>query len=301
MIKSMTGFGRVREVREAAAGENGGREIIAEVKSVNSRYIDVLVRAPRVYGFLEEKIKREAAKQISRGKVEVYVYIEEKSGDGTKISLNEAYLKNYVAVLRKIRDDYDLPDDISTMRVAQNRDIYNIEKLEEDEEVIWAAVKAVLDKAFGAFNAMREAEGAELLADMAARIENCGRIADGIKILADSGRDDYYAKLQQKLREIINNAGAAIDDGRILTEAAVYADKTDISEEVVRLKSHFAQFGKIVREKNPVGRKLDFLVQEINREVNTIGSKSTELEITNLVIEVKSDVEKIREQLQNIE
>jgi uncharacterized protein (TIGR00255 family) len=294
MIKSMTGFGRLREIENE-------REILAEVKSVNNRYIDIFVRAPRIYGFLEEKIRREAAKHISRGKVEIYIYIEEKSGDNTKLTLNEAYLANYITLLKKIRADYNLPDDISTMRVAGNRDIYNIEKLEEDEEALWQSVKAVLEKAFAEFNKMRETEGEKLLNDMLARIDNCNRIADDIKILSQNSKDNYYENFQQKLKDIIGDAGVVIDDSRILTESAIYADKIEITEEVVRIKSHFSQFEKIVREKKPVGRKLDFLIQEINREINTIGSKSIELEITNRVIEVKSDIEKIREQIQNIE
>jgi len=294
MIKSMTGFGRLREIENE-------REVLAEVKSVNNRYIDIFVRAPRIYGFLEEKIRREAAKYISRGKVEIYIYIEEKSGDNTKITLNEAYLENYIAVLKKIREDHNLPDDISTMRVAGNRDIYNIEKLEEDEEALWQSVKSVLEKSFAEFNKMRETEGEKLLNDMRARIENCNRLADEIKVLSQNCKDNYYENFKQKLKDIIGDAGVTIDDNRILTESAIYADKIEITEEIVRLKSHFLQFEKIVKEKNPVGRKLDFLVQEINREINTIGSKSLELEITNRVIEVKSDIEKIREQIQNIE
>lgn len=294
MVKSMTGFGRIREIENE-------REILAEVKSVNNRYMDIFVRVPRIYGFLEEKIKREAAKYISRGKVDIYIGIEEKNGDCAKISLNEAYLENYIAVLKKIREDYNLPDDISTMRVAQNRDIYNIEKLEEDEEALWESVRAVLGKAFEQFNKMRETEGGKLLDDILARIENCRRFTDGIKIRSQNCKDNYYETFKQKLKDIIGDAGVMIDEGRILTESAIYADKTEITEEIVRLGSHFSQFEKIVREKNPVGRKLDFLIQEMNREVNTIGSKSTELEITNLVIEVKSDIEKIREQIQNIE
>ena len=256
---------------------------------------------PRSCDRLSGLIRTTKAKYISRGKVEIFIGIEEKKGDDTKISLNEAYLENYIALLKRIRDDYNLPDDISTMRVAQNRDIYNIEKLEEDEEALWQSVRSALEKAFAEFNRMRETEGEKLLADMSERIKNCGRLADEIKVLSQNCKENYYEVFRQKLKDIINDAGVIIDDGRILTESAVYADKIEITEEVVRIKSHFSQFEKIVREKNPVGRKLDFLVQEINREINTIGSKSTELEITNRVIEVKSDIEKIREQIQNIE
>ena len=292
MIKSMTGFGRYREIEEQ-------REILAEVKSINSRYLDIYVKVPKIYGFLEDKIKQEAAKFISRGKTEIYIGIDNITDENIKITLNKIYLENYIEILHTIRDSYNLPDDISTMRIAQNRDIYNIEKLEEDEEALWQSVKAALTKAFEEFNSMRISEGERLLVDMAARIKKCGEIADEIKILSDNCKENYYDLFKQRLRDITGEV--VIDESRIITEAAIYADKISITEEIVRLKSHFSQFEKIVKENAPVGRKLDFLVQEINREINTIGSKSLDTEITNRVIEVKSDIEKIREQIQNIE
>jgi uncharacterized protein (TIGR00255 family) len=290
----MTGFGRYREVV-------GEREILAEIKSINGRYLDIFVRAPRMYGFLEEKIKQEAAKVISRGKIEIYLSVEDKTANNMKISLNKTYLESYIDVLKKIRDDYNLTDDITTMRIAQNRDIYNIEKLEEDEEALWQSVKAVFDKAASEFNGMRMTEGEKLLSDMSERIKNCGRVADEIKIISENCKESYYEQFKQKLKDIIGDINIVIDENRLLTESAVYADKIEITEEIVRMKSHFSQFEKIVKENAPVGRKLDFLVQEINREINTIGSKSLDVEITNKVIEVKSDIEKIREQIQNIE
>jgi len=292
MIKSMTGFGRFRAIEVE-------REILAEVKSINSRYLDIYVKVPKIYGFLEDKIKQETAKYISRGKVEIYIGIDNITEDNIKITLNKTYLENYVNILHTIRDEYDLPDDITTMRVAQNRDIYNIEKLEDDEEALWQSVKSALSSAFLEFANMRETEGAKLLEDMAARIKECGKIADEIKILSDNCKENYFDQFKQRLKDIIGDV--VIDETRIITEAAIYADKISITEEIVRLKSHFSQFEKIVKENAPVGRKLDFLVQEINREINTIGSKSLDIEITNRVIEVKSDIEKIREQIQNIE
>ncbi|MCL1859751.1 MAG: YicC family protein [Oscillospiraceae bacterium] len=292
MIKSMTGFGRYREIENE-------REILAEVKSINSRYLDIYVKAPKIYGFLEDKIKQEAAKFISRGKTEIYIGIDTITDENIKITLNKIYLENYIDILHTIRDNYNLTDDISTMRVAQNRDIYNIEKLEEDEEILWQAVKSALTKAFEEFNNMRITEGERLLQDMSARIKKCGEIADEIKILSDNSKENYYDLFKQRLKDIIGEV--LIDESRIITEAAIYADKISITEEIVRLKSHFSQFEKIVKENTPVGRKIDFLVQEINREINTIGSKSLDIEITNRVIEVKSDIEKIREQIQNIE
>lgn len=297
MIKSMTGFGKYREI--TGIGSENEREVFSEIKSINGRYLDVSVRAPRIYGFLEEKIKQEAAKYISRGKIEIYISIDDKTGKDIKISLNKTYLENYMNILKKIRDDYNLPDDITTMRIAQNRDIYNIEKLEADEEILWQSVKSVFEKAANEFNDMRIAEGEKLLADMSERIKKCDKAANEIKIISENCKENYYETFKQKLRDIIGDI--VIDENRLLTEAAIYADKIEITEEIVRLKSHFSQFEKIVRENAPVGRKLDFLVQEINREINTIGSKSLDIDITNKVIEVKSDIEKIREQIQNIE
>ena len=294
MIKSMTGFGRYREIYE----ENK-REIYAEIKSINSRYLDVYVRAPRIYGFLEEKIKQEAAKYISRGKIEIYISVDDKSGSDIKINLNTTYIDNYIDIVKKIRDDYHLPDDITTMRIAQNRDIYNIEKLEADEEILWQSVKSVFEKAAEEFNKMRITEGEKLLNDMSERIKKCDKNVGEIKVISENRKESHFELFKQKLRDIVGDI--VIDENRILTEAAIYADKIEITEEIVRIKSHFSQFEKIVKENAPVGRKLDFLVQEINREINTIGSKSLDIEITNRVIEVKSDIEKIREQIQNIE
>jgi len=257
------------------------------------------VKVPKIYGFLEDKIKQEAAKYISRGKTEIYVGIDNITYDNIKITLNKSYLESYINILNTIKNEYELPDDITTMRVAQNRDIYNIEKLEEDEEALWNSVKSALNAAFEEFNRMRVTEGEKLLEDMSARIKKCGAVADEIKTLSDNCKDGYFEMFTQRLKDIIGEV--VIDEGRIITEAAVYADKISITEEIVRLKSHFSQFEKITKETAPVGRKLDFLVQEINREINTIGSKSLDIEITNRVIEVKSDIEKIREQIQNIE
>lgn len=288
----MTGFGRHREIENE-------REIFAEVKSVNGRYLDVYVKVPKIYGFLEDKIRREVSKFISRGKIEVYLSIENIAGENVKITLNKTYLDSYMEILRSIRDTYDLPDDISTMRVAQNRDIYSVEKLEDDEEQLWISAARVLTRALCEFDEMRAHEGAKLLEDMSARVKKCGEVSDEIEILSDKCQENYYDSFKKRLSEM--TAEMITDENRIITEAAIYADKISVNEELVRLKSHFSQFYKIAGENAPVGRKLDFLLQEINREINTIGSKSLDLNITNKVIELKSDVEKIREQIQNIE
>ena len=292
MIKSMTGFGRCREIEL-------GREISAEIKCINGRYLDIYVKIPKIYGFLEDKIRQETARFISRGKIEIYVGITHIAGEDIKITLNEKYLENYMDILRRVRDGYNLADDITTMRVAQNKDIFNIEKFEEDEESLWQSVKPVLTRAFGELDEMRAREGGKLLEDMSARIKKCGETADEIVVLSEKCKEGYFEAFKKRLEEMTKEM--ITDEGRIITEAAIYADKISVTEELVRLGSHFSQFFKITSENAPVGRKLDFLVQEINREINTIGSKSLDLKITNKVIEVKSDLEKIREQIQNIE
>ena len=292
MIKSMTGFGRHREIENE-------REIFAEIKCVNGRYLDIYVKVPKIYGFLEDKIRREVSKFISRGKIEVYLSMENTAGENVKITLNKTYLDSYMEILRSIKDSYDLPDDITAMRVAQNRDIYTVEKLEDDEDALWQLTERVLSGALCEFDEMRTREGQKLAEDMAARIKKCGEAADEIEILSEKCRGNYYDSFKKRLSEM--TAEMISDESRIITEAAIYADKISVTEELVRLKSHFSQFHKIAGENAPVGRKLDFLVQEINREINTIGSKSLDLNITNKVIEVKSDIEKIREQIQNIE
>ena len=292
MIKSMTGFGRYREIENE-------REIFAEIKSINGRYLDIYVKIPKIYGFLEDKIRQEAAKFISRGKIEIYVSIDNIGGENIKITLNKTYLENYMDILRRVRDSYNLPDDITTMRVAQNRDIYNIEKLEEDEEALWQSVKSVLMRAFGEFNEMRITEGEKLLEDMSARIKKCDEIADEITILSEQCKENYYDAFKKRLSEMTKDIIS--DENRIITEAAIYADKISVTEELVRLKSHFSQFYKISAENAPVGRKLDFLIQEINREINTIGSKAGDLPISKMVVELKAELEKVREQVQNIE
>ena len=292
MIKSMTGFGRYRKIEDS-------REILAEIKGVNGRYLDIYVKTPKIYGFLEDKIKQEAAKYISRGKIEIYIGIDNINDESVKIKLNDRYLETYINILYEIRDKYNLFDDISTMRVAQNKDIYNIEKFEENEEELWESVNDALVFALEEFNLMRETEGVKLAEDMTARIKKCGEFADEINNLSETCKENYHELFKHRLKEMTKETIA--DEGRIITEAAIYADKISITEEIVRLKSHFLQFEKIIGEKMPVGRKLDFLLQEINREINTIGSKSLDLQITNKVVEVKSDIEKIREQIQNIE
>lgn len=292
MIKSMTGYGRCREVID-------GKDIQIEIKSVNNRFLDINVRIPRLYNYLEEKIKQRLTKTILRGKIDVSVTINETEQRNINLRVDEAYVENYINALKRISEKYGLEDDITVMRVAQNRDIFIIEKLDEDETEMWDAVKSVLDRTVEAYENMKVTEGEKLALDIEEHIKICEADADIVYKASKECGENYYTLFKQKLQDFIGDV--ITDESRIVMEAAVYADKIAIDEEVVRLNSHFRQFYQIMKEKKPVGRKLEFLLQEINREVNTIGSKSVELEITNKVIEMKSELEKIREQIQNIE
>jgi len=292
MIKSMTGYGRRRETVD-------GKDIQIEIKSVNNRFLDINVRVPRLYNYLEDKIKHHLQRSISRGKIDASVTINETERKNVNIRVDEAYAESYINSLRQISAKYGLPDDVTVMRVAQNRDIFIIEKLDEDETAMWETVKSTLEKAVEAYENMKATEGEKLAVDMAERIRVCEADADLIDEASKACGENYYTLFRQKLEDFIG--GVIKDESRIVMEAAVYADKISITEEIVRLKSHFKQFHQIMKENKPVGRKLEFLLQEINREVNTIGSKSLDLEITNKVIGMKSELEKIREQIQNIE
>ena len=295
MVRSMTAYGRAEETV-------GVKNIKVELKSVNSRYLDCTVKISKLYGFLEEKVKSYIQSNgVSRGKVDVYVGIEILEAVGTEILLDESYTRSYIDALVKLRDLFGLQDDITVMNVAQNREIFNVIRPEEDMEKDWQDILPVLDIAIEQFNQMRVDEGENLINDITAK---CGKIkeyAGKVKDQSGAATEAYRLRLETKLRQVLDSYSLEIDSARILTECAIFADKTAIDEELVRLDSHFITFDKIVKAKDPVGRKLDFLVQEMNREVNTIGSKANDSGIAELVIEMKSELEKIREQIQNIE
>ncbi len=295
MIRSMTAYGR--------AGRTAlGKDILVEIKSVNNRYFDMSVKLPRAYGFLEEKIKAYIGSNgIARGKIDVYVSVETLPGSGTEIALNEAYAAAYLKALRKLRDTFDIKDDISVMRMAQNRDIFAVGKQEESPEEDWDAVRPALDEALAQFLQMREAEGERLAADISEKKERIAAYLVEIEKRSSENTAAHYHKMLQRIRQLLADSQAAVEEGRLLTECAVFADKTAVDEETVRLRSHLHAFDAMLAEGGPVGRKLDFLLQEMNRETNTIGSKANDLEIAKLVIEIKSELEKIREQIQNIE
>ena len=292
MIKSMTGYGRGRVLAD-------GLDVSFEVKSVNNRYMDLNIRMPRVYAPLEERVKALVGAAISRGKVDVYIGVEHLNGECVQLSLNREYLEGYLGVLGQIGREYGISGEVTLDMIAARSEVFLALKAEEDAEKVWLQLERAAREALDAFVAMRSAEGGKLRADLLTRLEMLRGLAARVSGLAPEAVRAANEKMVARVRELL--AGAAPDESRLLTECAVFADKTDVTEELVRLSSHFGQFETMLAEDAPVGRKCDFLVQEINREVNTIGSKCCGSEMTNLVIAAKSEIEKIREQIQNLE
>ena len=295
MFRSMTAFARARQTVN-------GKDITAEIKSVNNRYLDCNVKISRLYSFLEDKIKQYLqAKGISRGKIEVYINVDLLEQEGVEIGLDTAYAKSYIDALYKLRDTFDLKDDITVTRIAANKDIFNVKKPEDDIEGDWNDIKAVLDVALDAFIERRITEGENLLKNIREKIENIKGYVSVISDNSDKDTREYADKLKDKILKFLGDNSIHIDDQRILTEVAIFADKVAIDEELVRLDSHFGAFEEIAQSNEPAGRKLDFLVQEMNRETNTIGSKASNADTAHLVVNIKNELEKIREQIQNIE
>lgn len=295
MIRSMTAFGRA--VREA-----GGKRYTIEIKSVNSKFLECQIKYPRQYGFVEARIKSHIAERgVSRGKIDCYLGVEVIEQQGVDITLDGALTRSYIAALERLRDEFGLRDDITVCRVASFHDIFNVTHPEEDIEAEWEAVRETLDEALDGFLAMREAEGERLAAD--ARIKLCEIEAASAAIgeISERNIESYPERLAERISSLLESGGVEINEQRILTEAAIFADKASVDEELVRLSSHITAFRQILDEEEAVGRKLDFLIQEINRETNTIGSKSQDTKIAHLVVDIKCTVEKIREQIQNLE
>ncbi|MBQ9510353.1 MAG: YicC family protein [Clostridia bacterium] len=294
MIRSMTAYGRAKHEDEA-------RSVLVEIKSVNNRYLDCTVKLPRLFGFLEEKIKaRLTERGISRGKIDVYVNIDVIENTGIEVELDTAYVQSYLAALRKLSETFGLANDVTTMRIAQNRDIFTVKKADEDIGAEWERFRPILDEAIDAFLLARETEGANMKADIIEKRKTVEALAEKIAPLSKADIDGQFEKLQERIKAIAGDS-VQFDENRLLTECAIAADKLAIDEELVRLSSHFKAFDQIVESGEPVGRKLDFLLQEINRETNTIGSKVNNAEIGKIVVDMKSELEKIREQIQNIE
>ena len=292
MIRSMTGYGRQEDIA-------GGRGIIVEIKSVNHRYFELSSRITRGYGFLEERLKPYLQERISRGKVDVYVSIETLEDTDVQVLVNHSLAAGYVNALRELAEKYNLPDDVTASSLARYSDIFTIHKAPEDEDAVWEAVRPAAEKAVDSLLAMREAEGARMKQDVLSRAEKIIELVGKIEERSPQTVEEYRSKLQQRLEEML--AGAVTDEQRILTETAIFADKVAVAEETVRLRSHFDQLRTMLESEGPVGRKLDFLVQEMNREANTIGSKANDVDMARIVVDIKSEIEKIREQIQNIE
>ena len=295
MIKSMTAFGRGKTESEI-------KDITVEIKSVNSRFFDCSVKLPRAYIFLEEKIKSYVQKNaVARAKVDVFVTVDEHTSGMGSVGIDEAFAESYVNALRTLSEKFGLRDDISTMTVAQNRDIFTYDRPEEDLESEWELFRVALDKAIEGYSEMRRVEGEKAGADITEKIERVRAYADEVERISQEDTVGYRDKLEARLKNILADNSVVIDEQRILTECAIWADKIAIDEELVRLRSHFEGFEDILGSGEPAGRKLDFLVQEINRETNTIGSKCQNASIARLVVDIKCEIEKIREQIQNIE
>lgn len=292
MVRSMTGYGRCDTVVN-------GREITVEIKSVNHRYFEANTRVTRGYGFVEDKLKKYLQTKISRGKLDVFVSIGTSDEELAKVTVNHSLASGYINALREIGMKYGLPDDITISSVARYSDIFSVHKEAQDEEELWNELKPAVDSALADFLAMRESEGERMKADVLGRAENIIRIVGEIEERSPQTVVEYKAKLTERINELLENA--SVDEQRILTEAAIFADKIAVDEETVRLRSHFAQMNLIMESGEPIGRKLDFIVQEMNREANTIGSKVTDAELAHKVVDIKAELEKIREQIQNIE
>ena len=298
MLRSMTGYGRAQKVLS-------GRDILVEIRSVNHRYYEYSSRIPRTYAYIDDKLKSLLKSGISRGKVEVSVTINNIESRDTQIAINKAVAEGYVNALRALNEELGsdgrpwLEDDIKLSKLIKLPDVFSIQKTPDNEEEIWADVAVVAEEALGRFVSMREAEGEKLRSDVLEKAELILDMVSEVEKLSPVTVENYRNRLFQKLSEVLE--GKDIDEQRIVTEAAIFSEKVAVDEETVRLRSHISQLKKMLESSDPIGRKLDFIVQEMNREVNTIGSKAQDLNITRIVVDAKAEIEKIREQIQNIE
>ena len=292
MIKSMTGYGR-------AVATIDGREITAEIRSVNNRYLDCTVKMPRLYAFAEDGVKSRVKSAISRGKVDVFIAVNVMEDTQMRVCVNRPVLEGYLNAMKSIAADYGVRDDITVTALSRLPDVFSVEKAEEDEEKLTADILSVVDEALEKYTAMRVTEGAALEADLRGRAATILSLVEKVEQRSPVTLAEYRARLTEKMQEVLQST--SIDEGRILQEAAIYADKIAVDEETVRLRSHLSQLDAMLTSGGAIGRKLDFLLQELNREANTIGSKGNDLEQARTVVEIKAELEKIREQTQNIE
>ena len=292
MLNSMTGYGRAEKIID-------GRDILVEIKSVNHRFFEFNSRIPRAYGYLDEKLKSLINSKVSRGKVEVNVTIYTVEGKNAEVKIDAELAKGYINALREVKDELELSDNLSLSSLMRFQDIFMVTRVVEDEDVIWSAVKEVAEEALEKFCEMKKIEGERMCEDVKNRLENIKGCVKQVEELSKETVNNYKERLYTKIKEVLENND--IDESRVLTEVAIFADKVAVDEETVRLKSHIKQFTALLQKSEPVGKKLDFMVQELNREMNTTGSKCQDISITNLVVDMKAELEKIREQIQNIE
>ena len=292
MIKSMTGYGRAVETVN-------GREFTVELRSVNNRYLDCSVRIPRMLSFAEDAVKQAVKASVSRGKVDVFITVRSEAGDEVQVTLNKSVLQSYLEAMHQMVDEFGVSDDISVSTVSRLPEVFVIEKPQVDEEQLLSDLMGVVNKALEGYDAMRCTEGEALGRDLRSRGETILTLVAQVEAGSGKTVSDYRARLEAKLREVLSNT--SIDESRILTEAAIFADKVAVDEETVRLRSHLKQMNTMLSGGGAVGRKLDFLLQEMNREANTIGSKCTDVNLARIVVDIKAELEKIREQTQNIE
>ena len=292
MLKSMTGFGR--------AVENvNGLDITVEIKSVNHRYFEFSSRMPRVYQFIEDKLKSLCQQNMERGKVEISVFVEDNTEKGTVVEINRQYASAYISALKQLSKDYKIKDDLKLSALTSNTELFNVKRTTLDDEVVEAAVLTVAEKAVERFVKMRETEGVKLKEDVLSRVNFILEKVAFIEERSPETVKAYRERLHQKMKELLDNA--TVDEQRLITETAIFADKVAVDEETVRLRSHISQLCNLLESDAATGKKIDFLIQEMNRETNTIGSKSQNVEIAHTVVDIKSEIEKIREQIQNIE
>lgn len=292
MLKSMTGYGRVKV-------ENDLREITVELRSVNHRYLDLNIKVPRIYGYLEEMVSKQAQAAIARGKVDIFVSVRAKEGADIRVSPNMAVIQGYVDAIKKVSETYGLSDEATALSLLRLPDAMEQSKEEADADQLKAEVSAVLDQALTEYNAMREKEGARLVEDVTYRAGLIAQSVDFVEQRSPDCVEEYRQRIAARMTEILD--GTELAQQRILQEAALYADKVNVTEEIVRLRSHLSQLETMLKSPVAIGRKLDFLVQEMNRETNTIGSKANDFQIAKTVVDMKAEIEKIREQIQNLE
>lgn len=291
-MKSMTGFGRAKL-------EKNNRIYTIEIKSVNHKYLDISIKLPRTLSYLEDKIKKQIAKNISRGKIDVFITFENYSDEGKEVIINRELVKKYLDEFNKIAEENNLKMDVPITEITKLPDVLTLKSMDNEEDIIENELLECLEQAINNFVSMREIEGNKIKEDLLKRINKIEEIIQKISICSTGLIEEYVVKLEERIKEILKTD--IIDEARLATEVVIYADKCSIEEEVTRLKSHIEQFRQMLEEQKPIGKKIDFLIQEMNREINTTGSKSGSLDITNLVIETKTELEDIREQVQNIE